>query len=341
MKLIASIIATLVLPSIAFALGTLEVPRDKISGINVVAGWKCPPTGNLTVQFDDTTPLPLVKGVSRPDTGAACGNSGANGFLAEFNYALLGDGHHTARVFDNGVQFDMQEFDVVRLGQSFRQGLSGSFTVNNFPSTGDKTTLTWSTGLQGFVISDFDPAGPNPTPTPGPTGLAGLIGTWDFTYTIISTFTDRYRLQNVQEQNGLQLLFGLDEFGGQVAVGRVQDVSPGSTLPYEFILADPGPIICQGFAFNRTGPINAVGIYAQFNASCSAIISNRYAMTGVRVSTTALTTETPTSLAGADVLDSLRLAETRAAESGMASRESVDADTAAEMSEVMRALTGH
>ena len=43
------------------------------------------------------TLIPMTYGASRPDTSAACGNDdGNNGFYALYNWAILGDGEHTA-----------------------------------------------------------------------------------------------------------------------------------------------------------------------------------------------------------------------------------------------------
>jgi len=122
------------------------------------------------------------------------------------------------------------------------------------------------------------------------TGLYGLLGTWDFSYTIISTFTDRFVFQSVIVGNqGYRIIDGEDEFGGQIVAARTADLAPGQPSSYEFAMLDPGFIICQFFVFNRTAAGAVSGLYFQtdvlFDGSCGDISSNGYVMHGTRVST--------------------------------------------------------
>jgi hypothetical protein len=142
----------------------------------------------------------------------------------------------------------------------------------------------------------------------------------------------------VETSDGQPLLFGLDDFGGEVAVGRIQDLTPGSTLPYEFIMLDPSAILCKSYVFDRTGPIHVEGLYAQLDVTCSDLTSNLYPMVGTRISTASALASRVAPAARDEVLGALQLAESAAAESGMSSDEGIDAGTAAEIVAAARAL---
>ncbi len=67
-----------------------------------------------------------------------------------------------------------------------------------------------------------EPPSLQPTPQPTPTdSLSGLIGTWDFTFTIISTFTDTYRLQEILPSGSTRALGAFNELDEPVFVFRV------------------------------------------------------------------------------------------------------------------------
>ena len=135
---------------------TLEIPAPNAiqSGIGIISGWKCRANGHLTIRIDGGGPSPLVYGSDRGDTRSVCGDAN-NGFVATFNYALLGAGRHTAIVYDNGVEFDRATFTVVTTGVEFLRGVTGSGTATL--SNGQRATLQWSEAVQGFVPTDFTP----------------------------------------------------------------------------------------------------------------------------------------------------------------------------------------
>ena len=64
----------------------------------------------------------------------------------------LGDGTHTAVVYDNGVEFARSTFKVATLGAEFVTGVSGYFRARDFPDPGVNTLLHWNQNVQGFVI---------------------------------------------------------------------------------------------------------------------------------------------------------------------------------------------
>lgn len=155
-------------PTLLWAQGQLENPQPSSwqSGIGIVSGWKCT-AGAITIQFDNGPPYSAAYGTIREDTQGVCGDTN-NGWAMLWNWNRLGDGVHTIRIFDNGVQFGVTTFTVHTLGEEFRRGLSKSVTIPNFPSLGKDTTLKWDEAQQNFVVREV-------TNTP-PSGGGGGTG---------------------------------------------------------------------------------------------------------------------------------------------------------------------
>ena len=134
-----------------------------------------------------------------------------------------------------------------------------------------------------------------------------LIGTWEFSYTLISEFTNTYRLSNVRENTitpGEWIITGTDEFGDLVIAGYSPDLGM-------FSLLDPGTIIHQFFAFDFVGSNTVSGCYHQVDVADDSF-SRCYSMTGVRTSSTALTrltTARPSTPAAQAELGKIREAE--------------------------------
>lgn len=143
----------LLAPTLAFA-AILDHPGNgsTYSGIGIVSGWKCSAAGPLTIRFNGGLPVPLAYLNDRGDTASACGDTN-NGFVAIFNWAILGDGTHTAVVYDNGVEFARSTFDVATLGEEFVRGASRELRVPDFPDVGTDVVLEWQEGSQNFVIT--------------------------------------------------------------------------------------------------------------------------------------------------------------------------------------------
>ena len=145
----------LLAPSLAHA-ASFDVPSNggKLSGIGIIHGWKCEAEGDITVRFNDGDPIPATYGFPRGDTSSKCGNNdGNNGFYTFFNWALLGDGEHTAVAYDNGVEFARSTFTVTTAGEEFLPDAPDTcVTVNDFPSAGETTYLEWNTSTQHFEM---------------------------------------------------------------------------------------------------------------------------------------------------------------------------------------------
>ena len=152
-------ILVLFMTSMAHA-ATLEIPSPNSvqSGIQLISGWKCKVNGPLTIRFDGGEAIPLLYGSERGDTRKPKGpcDDANNGFIAIMNWGNLGDGEHTAVVYDNGVEFDRATFWVVTTGTDFLRGVTGSGTATL--SNGQVATVKWAEAAQGFVATQFTTA---------------------------------------------------------------------------------------------------------------------------------------------------------------------------------------
>lgn len=146
--------ALLVLASSLTHAASLDVPStgDRLSGIGIIHGWKCTQDGEITITFNDGDPIPATYGSPRGDTRAACGDAGNNGFHALWNWALLGDGEHTAVAYDNGVEFARSTFTVTTTGEEFLIGAQAQVLVEDFPAPGETTQLEWNQSTQHFEL---------------------------------------------------------------------------------------------------------------------------------------------------------------------------------------------
>ena len=134
-----------------------------LSGISVISGWKCEAKGDLTIRFNDEPPIPLLYGSERTDVldRGFCPDSDV-GFVAIWNWGNLGDGEHTAVVYDNGVEFARSTFTVVTTGEAYEDDASNKrVTVEDFPEPGDTTILEWNQSTQHFEIIEFMSGAPD------------------------------------------------------------------------------------------------------------------------------------------------------------------------------------
>ena len=213
------------------------------------------------------------------------------------NYCGIGDGDcdpgqcaaGLVCVNDVGAQYGLPaHYDVCEAGAPRPDP---NYCVNNYCGIGDGDCDPGQCD-EGVCANDVGPRYGLPSgydvceARGGGSSLNDLLGTWRFTYTIISTFTDTYRLSRIDTSTGTPLIIGTDKYGNPVGGGRIQDIVPGNPLPYEFALLDPGIIICQLFIFDKTGTNRVEGLYFQQSGECggSGRISDGYRMTGTRTS---------------------------------------------------------
>lgn len=130
----------------------LESPSEgsSESGVGLIRGWACNVT-TVEVEIDGGQRLKAAYGTPRPDTQAICGNPNS-GYGLIYNWSALGDGFHTLRVLADGVEFSRARFYITTFGQPFMQGLSGDYTLPDFPRVGEQVVIRWSETQQNFVI---------------------------------------------------------------------------------------------------------------------------------------------------------------------------------------------
>ncbi len=134
------------------ALSHLESPQQGSfeSGIGLIRGWACD-AGSVEVQIDNGARQQVAYGSYRPDTAAVCGDTD-NGFGYTFNWNNLGAGSHRLRTYVSGAEIADVNFQVTTLGVEYLQGVSGEYTLPNFPQTGKSVTVRWAEPHQNFVI---------------------------------------------------------------------------------------------------------------------------------------------------------------------------------------------
>ena len=145
-------VSLLLAPSLAHAqlTSTLEIPGNGVtlSGIGVISGWKCEAEGDITIRLNAGESIPATYGLPRADTSGVCGDDGNNGFFSYTNWGNLGDGEHTAVVYDNGVEFGRSTFEVVTTGEEFVRGAAGECTIPDFPAPNETTRFAWNEATQ-------------------------------------------------------------------------------------------------------------------------------------------------------------------------------------------------
>ena len=126
-------------------------PGSFQSGIGVISGFVCA-ASRIEIEFDGTATFEAAYGTSRGDTAGVCGDAN-NGFSLLFNWNLLGNGVHTVRALADGVEFANVMITVTTFGVEFLTGVSGQFTLTDFPETGTDVMIRWQQSLQNFVIT--------------------------------------------------------------------------------------------------------------------------------------------------------------------------------------------
>ena len=149
-RLYFSLILLILAPALIHA-ATLENPGNGsfYSGIGVISGWKCEANGPLFIRFNRGVPIFLAYGNERADVldAGACPSAHV-GFVSIINWANLGDGPHTAVVYDNGGEFARSTFEVATTGESFVRGAEGECRVEDFPALGESMQFAWNQSTQ-------------------------------------------------------------------------------------------------------------------------------------------------------------------------------------------------
>ena len=124
-------------------------PDSHQSGVSVVSGWACE-AEEIVIEIDGT-PFTAAYGTPREDTQEMCGDTD-NGFSLLWNWSNSGDGAHTVRALSDGVEFGTATVTVTTFGTPFLREASGSYILDDFPTTGEEIRIQWAESLQNFVI---------------------------------------------------------------------------------------------------------------------------------------------------------------------------------------------
>jgi len=130
----------------------VETPAlgSRQGGVGVVRGWACD-AESVQVSFDDGPLQTVAYGSARTDTEAACGDVD-NGYGLVLAWGILGRGAHTMSTFIDDVEVSSVEFEVIGLDEPYVEGISATYVLENFPSTGKTATIEWSEAEQKFVV---------------------------------------------------------------------------------------------------------------------------------------------------------------------------------------------
>lgn len=135
--------------------GVLENPGPMSfqSGIGTISGWVCA-ADEVTIEINGQT-QPAGYGAERLDTAGVCGDTD-NGFSLFLNWNRLRDGEHRVVAKADGVELGRATVRVTTLGAEFVRGLSGHYTVEDFPSPGETVQVQWQEAIQNFVITGVE-----------------------------------------------------------------------------------------------------------------------------------------------------------------------------------------
>lgn len=260
---------------------TLESPARGavLSGLGFISGWKCN-ARQITVRINDGAALPVAMNQARADTRSECGGATNNGFIAQMNWMLLGNGTHRIAAYDGGTKFAEADFKVVTTGVEFLKDVTGSGTATL--SNGQRATLEWSEASQSFVATNYTAAGNRPEPPA--TGLGQFVGTWRFTNRIT---TQTYRFPGIEPCRGNTSQQCLYDDTQNAALGTLD--SP----PYSYGLVHIDGSRCHGYFLREPQGGTVRGHYGSgpstSRSACASAVGTdialeRYPTTGTRIS---------------------------------------------------------
>ena len=236
---------------------TLEIPgpRTALSGIGVISGWKCN-AGELTVRFDGGAPIPLLYGAERKDVldAGACDQANV-GFVSIWNWGNLGDGFHTAVVYDDGVEFDRSTFEVVTPGLAFLRGVHGSCEIPDFPAPGETSHFEWNEATQHLEL-----AAVTGLPISQPT-LDDMIGRWVFTSAlgtetwVVSTISGGYAYGRTSNEGVLFIQETAQKWPSVAAAGYpFLAYWETSSYCFTYVFTFTGVGMTEGRTWSKSGP---------------------------------------------------------------------------------------
>jgi hypothetical protein len=217
------------------------------------------------------TPAPVLTSIT-PSSGTA-----GTALIATLAGANFVSGATTVTVSGAGITLGLPQV-------ASTNSLSISLTIDAAASPGNRTIAVTTSGgtSDGLTFNVLAATASKPF---NQTQTERLTGTWNFSWTISSTFTETFKLKDVEASTvtaGEWNIFGADQYGGLVIAGY-------STLLKEFVLYDPGTVIDEFFVFDFMGTDTVAGCYYLISPPGSTNLSSCYPMTGRRTSASAIT----------------------------------------------------
>jgi hypothetical protein len=157
---------------------------------------------------------------------------------------------------------------------------AGAYTFSVTPSIAGTTSPAGvsSSPSSGEILFEVT-MGPASSDPPNRAASLRLVGgTWTYVYTIINTFSDRYRFTQVDttpDSSGVYFADGVDDFGNVVVGGYDPRAGVWAVL-------DPGIIIDQFYKFTFTSNNSVSGCYYQIQPPGTTNLSRCYNMNGSR-----------------------------------------------------------
>ena len=250
-------------------------------------------TGTVTFNYDDgdRCTASLTFDSTTSGTASYTCNDGSSG---EYNWQLVETPQLQVTMSASPTSIERGQSATLRWSSTNAVSATITPEIGTVPTSGARSVSPTSTTTYRITVRDADRQTASDTATVtvadkpfNQLQTERLIGTWVFSYTIISEWTDTYRLNDVRESSitpGEWNIFGTNQYDGLVIAGY----SPSLGM---FSLLDPGITINQFFTFDFVGSSTVSGCYYLVDKDDNSL-SRCYPMTGVRTSSTALTSRT-------------------------------------------------
>ena len=251
-------------------------------------------TGTLTLNYDDgdRCTVSLTFDSTTAGTASYTCNDGSSG---EYNWQLVETPQLQVTMSASPTSIERGQSATLRWSST--NAVSATITpgIGTVPTSGSRSVSPTSTTTYRITVRDADRQTASDTATVTVTDkpfnrqqTERLIGRWVFSYRISSSeFTNTYTLSDVVESSitpGEWNIFGTGEFDDLVIALYSPDLGM-------FSLLDQGTLIHRFFTFDFVGSNTVSGCYYQVNVANDSL-SRCYPMTGVRTSSTALTSRT-------------------------------------------------
>lgn len=238
--------------------GSLENPGANATktGIGIISGWVCD-ANRVEVEVKGAR-FAVAYGTDRGDTRSICGDAD-NGFVVLVNWNIFGVGTHRIRLLADGRELVNRSVAVKNFGTETLKGKRGQWTLDDWPTAGTETVVRWTEALQNIEIVDIRQ--PQPPPTDVTAELRKLLGTWRWSFTQDGRQrTDVWMLTEIgPSTTGKVLAWGRTVLSDPLWAGRLADVDPAYTGPYQYVAFWTTAGLCRIYNFNLTSATTATG----------------------------------------------------------------------------------